>query len=125
MAPSDRTATAAPPSDNARFLGQWARPHAHEFGRVIDRYVVEGADGVRTIPLNQADALNRDMAETFARLATRGSIGEMLAVSAAASMLTSRPADQAFLVTELAVLGLGNSAAIGELVCAVGASEAL
>lgn len=109
MASSSNPTSLDSPSDAARFLVEWAVPHAHEFGRVIDQFVVRRPGGGFELPQGREATLNQAISEAYARLAAAGPFTDAFAIIMAATAIADSPADKAFLTEQLAILAAGES----------------
>lgn len=101
--------TADSPSEAVRFLVNWAVPHAHEFGGVIDKFAVRRADGGFELPQGREAALNEAISAAYARLAAAGPFTDAFAIIMAATAIADSPADKTFLTEQLAILAAGES----------------
>ena len=109
MAASTHPTSLDSPREAVRFLVEWAAPHAHEFGSVIDKFAVRRADGGFALPQDREAALNQAFSEAYARLAAAGPFTDAFAIIMAATAIADSPADKAFLTEQLAILAAGES----------------
>lgn len=109
MAASTKPASLDSPSEAARFLVEWAAPHAHEFGRVIDDFAVRRPGAGFALSQGREAALNQAISEAFARLAVAGPLTDAFAIIVAAKAIADSPSDKAFLTEQLGILAAGES----------------